>query len=62
MLNLFPKNWHLPKCKVCKHTFSDWFVWSNGLRHCFYCWQASGHEFTILEDGNKIDCNGLIKK
>ena len=41
-------------CPHCKHPFSDWFVWSNGLRHCFLCWCNSQYEQTWLEDGSCI--------
>lgn len=44
----------LVRCPKCHQRFSDWFVWSNGFRHCFPCWRSSRYEFTILEDGRKV--------
>lgn len=61
--DLFTKDWWRAKCKNCNHNFSDWFVWSNGLRHCYICWNASGYKYTYLENGDKMDAinNTIIK-
>ena len=41
----YMKQKKMDKCPNCKHKFNDWFVWSNGLRHCFICWWKSNFEY-----------------
>ena len=30
-----------PSCRWCGLPFSDWFVWSDGVRFCYPCWHNS---------------------
>lgn len=45
----------IESCPRCSHRFSDWFVWSNGMRFCFPCWflpqRTRLPKALVLEDG-----------
>lgn len=43
-----------PSCPACGNRLSDWFVWTNGERHCWLCYKRWNDGMTILESGQVV--------